>query len=271
MAEVGFLIVFVLLLLVAVTAMRLDKQSRSMRGKEPVATETLAELNAAKSALQAIAQALGVPPGAPPQEIQRLVRVVEESARTSQAQSDLQAAKGMLAEIRRAQDKLTKIAARASENEAQAVSDQLTQQSYEIANKEGQLQYLEKRLAALGQGKGERPCWVEPDGSIEFLYDVVLTSAGIRMKPRADLEQKWKFADVSLPAIDPAEVLTESEFLSRTRSIYEYGKRDENQCRFYVFVYDGTEPTAKRLYKQLLKTVEGHFYKQYTVPDGIPF
>ena len=35
---------------------------------------------------------------------------------------------------------------------------------------------------AAGHGKGERPCWVQLDGTIDYLYDVVLTSRGIKMR-----------------------------------------------------------------------------------------
>jgi len=104
-----------------------------------------------------------------------------------------------------------------------------------------------------------------------FLYDVILAGNGIRMRLRPETPARAAALGFPLPDIDPAVTLTEAEFRSRTRALYDYGRRDENQCRFHVFVYDGTEATEKEWYKQLLRTVEGHFYKQTNVPNGTPF
>jgi hypothetical protein len=41
--------------------------------------------------------------------------------------------------------------------------------------------------------------------------------------------------------------------------------------RFHVYVWDGTAAAEKERYKELLRTVEGHFYKQTSVPSGVPF
>ena len=63
----------------------------------------------------------------------------------------------------------------------EALTRQL-EQSHRIANQEGQLRRYEAQLKEKGLGGGERPCWVKPDGTIEYLYDVVLASNGIRMR-----------------------------------------------------------------------------------------
>ena len=62
------------------------------------------------------------------------------------------------------------------------LAEKVEQQSFKVANQEGQLKHLEAKLQQAGLGKGERPCWVKPDGTIEFLLDVVLSSGGIRMR-----------------------------------------------------------------------------------------
>lgn len=41
-------------------------------------------------------------------------------------------------------------------------------------------------------------------------------------------------------------------------------------CRFFVTVYDATGPAEKDLYKSLLRTVEGHFYKRLSL-EPAPF
>jgi hypothetical protein len=134
------------------------------------------------------------------------------------------------------------------------------EQSYRIANQEGQLQLYEEKLKDAGLGKGERPCWVRPDGTIEYLYDVVLTSEGIRMREYTYPQREREREILPMPAVDPNEVLSPEEFLRRTQSLYE--KSQEENCRYFVVIYDATGPVEKDLYKKLLQAVEGHFYKR---------
>jgi hypothetical protein len=134
------------------------------------------------------------------------------------------------------------------------------EQSYRIANQEGQLQHYESRLREAGLGKGERPCWVKPDGTIEYLYDVVLASNGIRMRERREGKRERERALLPMPTVDPSEVLSPSEFLRRTEPLYDSSLAAN--CRFFVVIYDATGPAEKDLYKSLLQTVEGHFYKR---------
>lgn len=233
MAEVGILVIFILLLLLALGALQLQRVVE--RSPTP---ERLEQLEASETALRSIREAVGAGPAETPEEIQELVRAVGESARSSQGQHALRAAR----------------AAR------------------DLAIKEGQLQYAEQRLrTALGTGAGARPCWVEPNGDVLFLYDVILTSTGIRMKLRDNGSHNARLADLPLAAIDPQTAMTPDQFRERTQALYDYGRSDEHQCRFHVFVFDGTRAAEKDRYKDLLRTVEGHFYKQTTVPNGVPF
>lgn len=271
MAEVGILVIFVLLLLLALAAF--DRQRYAETAAVP--PERLEQLEAAEAGLEAIRQAVGVRQADTPAEIQELVRAVQESAESPQGQASLRAVRSALEEIRRTEQEIRRVAEKIDDGEARsgAMAATVAQQSRELAIKEGQLQYAEQRLRALGQGggAGARPCWADPDGSVVFLYDVILTSAGIRMKLRDDVRHSPRLADLAVPAIDPSVVLGADEFRSKTRALYEYGRRAENQCVFHVYVWDGTQPAEKERYKDLLRTVEGHFYKQTTVPSGVPF
>jgi len=116
----------------------------------------------------------------------------------------------------------------------------------------------------VGQGKGERPCWVKPDGAIDYLYDVVLTSGGIRMREYALPHRLSERTKLPMPAVDFRETLTPSDFLRRTRPLFDRGLAEN--CRFFVVIFDATGFSEKLLYKGLLKTVEGHFYKR--LDDG---
>ena len=267
MAEVGILVIFVLLLLLALAAF--DRQQ--FAGAVPVPTERLVQLTTAEQALHAITDAVGGEPADTPEEITELVRAVAESARSADGQASLRAVRGALEEIKRSEEEIRRVAERFEGSGGSGIAATVAQQSRDLAIKEGQLKYAEQRLRAMGSGGGARPCWVEPDGSVVFLYDVVLTSRGIRMRLRESVLGSPRLADFAAPVLDPAFVMSEEEFRARTRGLYDYGRRAENQCVFHVYVWDGTDAAEKERYKDLLRTVEGHFYKQTMVPSGVPF
>jgi len=268
MAEVGILVIFVLLLLLALAAF--DRQQYA--GAVPVPTQRMVQLTTAEQALRAITDAVGAEPADTPEEITELVRAVAESAHSADGQASLRAVRSALEELERTEEEIRRVAERLDGEAGGGMAATVAQQSRDLAIKEGQLKYAEERLRALGRGgAGARPCWVEPDGSVVFLYDVILTRGGIRMRLRDEVLGSPRLTDLGVPALDPAVTMSEDEFRSRTRSLYDYGRRAENQCRFHVYVWDATAAAEKERYKQLLRTVEGHFYKQTTVPSGVPF
>jgi hypothetical protein len=255
----------VLLLLLALAAF--DRQRYAA-----VPPERLEQLEAAEAGLESIKQAVGVRNADTPAEIQELVRALSESAESPEGQTALRAVRSAVEEIKRTEQEIRRVAERVGGEAGSSMAATVAQQSRELALKEGQLQYAEQRLRALGQGgAGARPCWAEPNGDVVFLYDVILTSAGIRMKLRDDVRSSPRLADLPVVSIDPAAALGAEEFRAKTRGLYDYGRRDENRCVFHVFVWDGTAPAEKERYKDLLRTVEGHFYKQTMVPSGVPF
>jgi hypothetical protein len=146
------------------------------------------------------------------------------------------------------------------------LAEQAERQSYRIANQDGQLQRYEQLLSAAGIGKGERPCWVKPDGTIEYLYDVVLENSGIRMREHLYPEREHERSLLPMPNVGPGEILSPAEFIRRTYPLYE--RSQQMNCRFFVVIFDATGPTEKAIYKNLLRTVEGHFYKY--MDNGIP-
>jgi len=182
MAEVGILIIFVLLLLLVFGELRREALYKKFQGKEPVATVELTRLKAAEDALHQIAKGMGVPIEDSSEDFARLVRVLREAMQAPNAKSALVEAKKALEDIKRARGEIRKLVETAQKGGGAAVAKRVEQQSFRLANQEGQIKVLENKLVAAGQGKGERPCWVKPDGTIDFLYDVVLTSSGIKIR-----------------------------------------------------------------------------------------
>lgn len=259
MAEVGILIIFVLLLLVGYQHIQQMRILRQLQGKVAVDRARLTELTEADDTVKAIAAALGIDVKRPRDDFRRLVRVVQSATATAAGRRALAQSNQALEEIQDAEKQMQALAAVGNKDGEQALAKQLEAQSYRIANQEGQLKRYESQLQAAGQGKGQRPCWVERDGTIDYLYDVALESNGIRMKERTYAARARERAQLPLPVTSPDETLTQSEFLRRTEALFHYSQT--LNCRFFVVVYDATARQEKPLYKSELRAVEGHFYK----------
>lgn len=259
MAEAGILIIFVLLLLIGFDewADVNERQDRVL-----VTSSRFQELERADRLLAPVHEALRLPVTASDEEIRTMVRAVLESAATPAGQSSLEEARVALDEMQRIRDEM-----RAAGYPAD-VTSQVEKQAFRIANQEGQLKLYEDKLQDAGLGKGERPCWVKPDGTIEFLFDVVLASNGIKMRENLLPGRDKERATLPIPFTTPDEVLTERQFLERTLPLYKSSLAAN--CRFFVTIYDATGPVEKELYKSLLRTVEGHFYKRLSL-DRAPF
>ena len=260
MAEVGILIIFVLLLLLAFGEWFAEKDREKQRGKTTISSARLKILEASNDVMRDLAVTVGAGPNPLPEEIKLLVQGVKKAATSASGQTFLTEARTELKKVADVRERLARVAKAAGRTDGESMARSLEKQGYELLNKEGQLERYEKQLKELGRGSGERPCWVRPDGGIDYLYDVVLTSSGIRMKEYANTHREAERALLPMPEVNPSEVLTPEEFLRRTGPLF-YQSVAQN-CRFFVVVYDTTAPTEKQLYKRLLQVVEGHFYKR---------
>jgi hypothetical protein len=269
MAEVGILIIFVLLLLIAFDHLRRDEVLAQFANKDAIERARLEQLLAAESSLTEIAETLGVPDAELPDDFVRLVRITAAAARSPGGEAALAEARALLAEMDRAVERVASAAARLEGGQGERVAAELESLSYRVENQEGLLTRYENQLARLGQGIGGRPCWVQPSGEIDFLYDVVLRSNGISMRERPNPHRARERARLPLPQVEPTEVLTSREFLRRTAPLYEHARKEN--CVFFVVVYDATEPHEKETFISLLRTVEGHFYKAFPPNAVAPF
>ncbi len=255
MAEVAFLLVFVLLLLVAFSA----TQQRRLRTELRSTSEAVA-------IAREVAEALNSKANPPIEDVRKLARVLaavrgkDGATALTEFRKQVDSLNIERAAWQRAAAELVASMKRDGVVNADSVAMTIAQQRFEIQNKEGQLKRYEDRLRAVGEGKGERPCWVKLDGAIEFLYNVVLESDGIRMQEISPASRDAERRLLPMPVIRPDEVLSRDGFLERTRPLYLSSLA--KNCRFFVVIYDGTQASEKNLYKGLLRTVEEHFYKR---------
>jgi len=129
---------------------------------------------------------------------------------------------------------------------------------------QGQVANVEKRYG--GGGTVFPSCWVTPNGGTEFVFDVDLLSNpdGGRLVihdnqvPGHNDEKARLFSDLQFN-----QPLTDSDFLDETQQFYEFGAKQQPECRFFVRVNDRTAPQDKSTFKELLLTVEKNFYKAW--------
>lgn len=148
----------------------------------------------------------------------------------------------------------------AGETDLVEMATRLADQDAAISNYRGQVVSLRDRLTRSGKGGDLPSCWMTPEGKIDYLLDVVLDPHGIRVRENYPSYRKPERDRLPMSAIPDGTLYSQGRFLSITRAIFDWSVA--NECRFYVVVYDGTGAHEKELYKDLLRTVEGHFYKR---------
>lgn len=130
----------------------------------------------------------------------------------------------------------------------------------EISTLRGQVAKLRNDLAAVGRGGEYPPCWVTEQGRPEYIFDVALSADGL-LRVRDTTPPARKLDRTGLPVPDTlfAGPLSRGAFLTQTQPLFDHAVQRE--CRFFVRVLDETDPSQKQLFKDLLLTVEAHFYK----------
>jgi hypothetical protein len=119
----------------------------------------------------------------------------------------------------------------------------------------GQNQELSKKLG------GTLPsCWVDTKGTIVYLYDAYLKEDGIWIEERPNAGWNAKKAELPLTGFSRSRSYEAGSFSSVGQDLLAWSK--QNECRFYVQVFDRTNTQSKDRYKQLLAGVESIFYKR---------
>jgi hypothetical protein len=123
--------------------------------------------------------------------------------------------------------------------------------------------YWQSQAARCGLAGVLPPCYRESNNEpIPFLYDARIKSDGIVLVNTVPEKYKVRF-NSDFPNL-PQENITLSltSFSATTRQFLTFGEK--NNCRFYVVAYDDTLAHEKEILKQLLKGIEGNFYKRQT-------
>jgi len=123
----------------------------------------------------------------------------------------------------------------------------------------GAVANAQRKLEAAGKGTEKPACWATRDGRPEYIFDVTLSSAGIRIHDRALPLRRAQEASLPLQSIRFDQPLSPQKFRAQTRPLFDWG--EARGCRFFVHALDGTGAAEKEVFKQRLRVMEEHFYK----------
>ena len=132
-----------------------------------------------------------------------------------------------------------------------------------VKDSKARSEYWQSQAARCGLAGVLPPCYRESNNEpVPYLYDARIKSDGIVLVNTVPEKYRSRFnADFpNLPQENTTLSLT--NFASSTSQFLAYGEK--NNCRFYVVAYDDTLAYEKEKLKQLLKAIEGNFYKRTT-------
>jgi hypothetical protein len=124
---------------------------------------------------------------------------------------------------------------------------------------QGQLLNLERTSKGGGKGTEKPACWASPDtGKPEYIFDIALTSTGVRIRDNALPHRKEEQQQLPLQTMVFDVELSPEHFKVAALTLYEWSVT--NNCRFFVQVFDLTQAHEKDIYKRHLRTVGERFY-----------
>lgn len=145
------------------------------------------------------------------------------------------------------------------ENQLVEASKKIEELQVDTKNLQDQKESLLQRLQNEGKGASWPSCWTDSNGRNEYIFKIDLASEGIAIVDNpipARVEEKSR---LPIQAIKYGTLRTVQEFLSETRPLFDWSV--ERKCRFFVMLYDKTGANEKVRFKELMRRVEEHFYK----------
>lgn len=139
------------------------------------------------------------------------------------------------------------------------LSDQLIVQKNMISDCRAQNKHLVQIKNIGGRGGDFPPCWSE-NGSIQYIYNIVLTDAGIEVYDIKNLSREEEKKRLPLKGFKIGLPMQPGEFIKAGQPLKKIC--DENSCRHFVKITDKTSPSSKEHYKKLKNSVENIFYKK---------
>ena len=123
-------------------------------------------------------------------------------------------------------------------------------------------------LTRSGNGLTYPPCWPALKGKTEYMFDVIAKDDGIVVRDAFSESRKndpaWKYVDPFPRNV----VISEKKFNEATAKILPYS--NQNNCRFYIKLYDGTARESKVRYIRLRAAIAANFYLYPVISSPSP-
>lgn len=130
----------------------------------------------------------------------------------------------------------------------------------ENATLRGQVARYREELTRMGRGGEYPPCWVTETGEIQYIFDIELLSSGtLRVRDVTPPARAIDRRELPVPSELFSGSIAPARFRALTAPLFQHSQQRE--CRFVVIARDRTSSSQKEMFKNLLLTVEGHFYK----------
>jgi len=117
--------------------------------------------------------------------------------------------------------------------------------------------YLNGRLTAKTGGFDLPPCWVDPNGRIQYIFDASLQDDGIAVENKGITGREADQAKLPLGRVRYDQIMSRGEFAEAFQPLLDWS--NQHGCRFYVRLYDDMKSADRSEYKSLRGTVEGYF------------
>lgn len=102
-------------------------------------------------------------------------------------------------------------------------------------------------------------CWIDASGKSQYIFDAHLREDGIVLNDNHVPGREADEAQLPIKGFAFGTGVEAAAFIQAGMPILAYS--NQNECRFYVRVYDETGPASKLRYKELLNGIESIFYK----------
>ena len=126
----------------------------------------------------------------------------------------------------------------------------------EVKTLKGQVINLTERFG--GRGTEYPPCWVSPDGKLEYIFDVALNSNGFIVRDRKLPHRQEEQALLPIQQIKFDTLVSSPTFSRQTDALLNWSKA--HNCRFFVRIFDQTGRQEKDIYKRQERILQQSFY-----------
>lgn len=153
----------------------------------------------------------------------------------------------------------------AEEYSEQDLVDALADKEQEIKQAEARADRLDRALVSAkeqlsGKGLGlvYPSCFVGKNKSIQYIYDVYFDESRVRLEPIPVDGYEEEIAELPFDGVSTSVEVPIDQYVEETEPLFLWS--EQNNCRFFVKIYDQTAAQNKDRYKFMKRRIEYSFY-----------